>query len=151
MKLVDQTPEDRLLVSSEWSEGRPKRKHRLEVSAKRARFLVRAGAKWALLAETTRANPRSDFDLTPLSREQREQLAVDLELLRKEQNGDSWFEEYEDRFAGKTFAESLAQIADESGPMKDQYYDVVPAEPIAAGTVGDFEECIAERGVWRAA
>jgi len=45
MKLVDQTPEDRLLVSSEWSEGRQKRKHRLEVAAKRARFLVRAGAK----------------------------------------------------------------------------------------------------------
>ena len=151
MKLVDQTPEDRLLVSSEWSQGRPKRKHRLEIAAKRARFLVRAGAKWVLLAETTRANPRSAFDLTPLSREQREQLAVDLELLRKEQDGESWSEEYDDKFAGKTFAESVAQIMDERSPMKDQYYDVVPAEPIAASTVVDFEECIAERGVWRAA
>jgi hypothetical protein len=151
MKLVDQTPEDRLLVSSEWSQGRPKRKHRLEVAAKRARFLVRAGARWVLLAETTRANARSEFDLTPLSREQREQLAVDLELLRKEQDGESWFEEYEDWFREATFAESLAQIADESASMKDGYYDVVPAEPIAATTVVDFGECIAERGVWRAA
>jgi len=151
MKLVDRTPDHRLLVSSEWYEGRPKRKHRLKIAAKRARFLVRARAKWALLAETTRANPRSDFDLTSLSREQRVQLAADLELLRKEQDGESWFEEYEERFKGETFAESFAHIADESGPMKDQYYDVAPAQPIAAASVVDFEECIAERGVWRAA
>jgi len=151
MKLVDRTPEARLLVSSEWSERRPKRRHRLEIAEKWARFLVRSGAKWTVLAETRRANALSGFDLAPLSQEQREHLAVDLELLRKEQDGESFLEEYDDRFEGGTFAESLARMIDENGPVKSDYFEHVPTLTTAAEVFVDFEEFIAERGSWRAA